>query len=399
MLVEQFTRLDGYLAEHRQFWQIRPFETSHRDWPAGLIDCIDNLNIEQVWQLDRSEEQLAALFQPWLPVGQDLLALSKQIQCLPIKNALLNERMGVGIAGRKWQQIKAFVDHMPKPRGKVLEWCAGKGHLGRVTSKVQACEVLSLEWDRALCYQGELLAQKHKSDQTFICTDVMLDGTGVHVPHEGMSIALHACGDLHVQLLKTWVARKGAQLMLAPCCYHLSKDQRYQPLSHAAGLSHIQLTKSDLSLPLQSTVTGGIRAQRLRDQEAVWRLSFDVLQRSVRGVNEYLPLPNIKKALLSGNFVDFLTWAAATKGLALPAVLDADAYLTLGQARLLEVRRTELVAKLFRRALEIWLVLDRALYLEEQGARVEVFNFCDYQLTPRNFMIRASRGGQVQNEW
>ena len=44
-----------------------------------------------------------------------------------------------------------------------------------------------------------------------------------------------------------------------------------------------------------------------------------------------------------------------------------------------------------RRALELWLVLDRALYLGEHGYSVSVGTFCERRLTPRNLMIRASR--------
>jgi hypothetical protein len=52
-----------------------------------------------------------------------------------------------------------------------------------------------------------------------------------------------------------------------------------------------------------------------------------------------------------------------------------------------------LVRGLFRRPLELWLVLDRALYLEENGYAVQVGEFCDSQLTPRNLMVLAQRCG------
>ncbi len=51
----------------------------------------------------------------------------------------------------------------------------------------------------------------------------------------------------------------------------------------------------------------------------------------------------------------------------------------------------ELVRHLFRRPLEIWLALDRALFLEEQGYEVELGAFCDKPMTPRNLLIRAVR--------
>jgi hypothetical protein len=51
----------------------------------------------------------------------------------------------------------------------------------------------------------------------------------------------------------------------------------------------------------------------------------------------------------------------------------------------------ELVGHLFRRPLEVWLMLDRVLYLEEQGARVGLGTFCDKPVTPCNIVIDAER--------
>lgn len=57
---------------------------------------------------------------------------------------------------------------------------------------------------------------------------------------------------------------------------------------------------------------------RLRTIELTWRLGFDLLQRELRGVDEYLPLPNLQKSWLSGSFVDFAHWAVGVKGLTIP---------------------------------------------------------------------------------
>ncbi len=62
-----------------------------------------------------------------------------------------------------------------------------------------------------------------------------------------------------------------------------------------------------------------------------------------------------------------------------------------GWRRLAEVRNLELVRGLFRRPLEVWLVLDRALFLRENGYKVEVGTFCESTLTPRNLMVLAER--------
>ena len=51
--------------------------------------------------------------------------------------------------------------------------------------------------------------------------------------------------------------------------------------------------------------------------------------------------------------------------------------------------RIELVRHLFQRPLELWLLLDRALFLTEKGYRVTMGTFCEKRLTPRNVLIHG----------
>jgi len=47
------------------------------------------------------------------------------------------------------------------------------------------------------------------------------------------------------------------------------------------------------------------------------------------------------------------------------------------------------VQHLFRRPLELWLVLDVAMYLQEQGYQVSLSELCAPELTPRNLLLQA----------
>ena len=74
----------------------------------------------------------------------------------------------------------------------------------------------------------------------------------------------------------------------------------------------------------------------------------------------------------------------------LPEQHDIETYLTVGAERYLLLQRLDAVRHLFRRPLELFLVLDRAVFLQEQGYAVKLFAFCDYQQTPRNLCLQAS---------
>ena len=74
-----------------------------------------------------------------------------------------------------------------------------------------------------------------------------------------------------------------------------------------------------------------------------------------------------------------------------PAAIDWPLWERRGFQRLAEVRNLELLRGLFRRPLEVWLVLDQALFLQEQGYSVTLGTFCPASLTPRNLLLSAEK--------
>ena len=130
---------------------------------------------------------------------------------------------------------------------------------------------------------------------------------------------------------------------------------------------------------------------RQRDKSMARRLGFDGLQRQLRQCDEYLSTPSLPSAWLNKPFAEYCKDLAALKNLSTTGTEDWAALEAAGWERLAHVRNLELVRGLFRRPLELWLVLDRALYLQEHGYDVHVGEFCDSSLTPRNVMVIAQR--------
>lgn len=386
-----FRELDERLAAGRQWWQFRPFHYRDYYWrrsQPAFCAALDALTDSDVERFEADFPAAAAWLARWLPDVSRLQALAR-LPRFDARELNCNARLDHGIPGRKWQQIRAFAACLAPSRVPLLEWCAGKGHLGRLLATCDRRPVTGLEWQQRLCREGGKLAARAGTDMHFVHCDAFAPEAGDWLAAGEDAVALHACGDLHVALMHQWVRNRGGRLSLSPCCYHLLRGEEFTPLSDAAVAARVRLSKADLKLPLQETVTAGAGGRRLRQAELHWRLAFDELQRTLRSEDSYLPVPNVKKSLLSGSFGDFAQWAAARKGLDLPGSLDEGEWLARGRERQRRVRRMELVAHLFRRPLELWLVLDRALYLLEQGAKVQVGEFCERDLTPRNIMLQA----------
>ncbi|KIF65213.1 methyltransferase [Pseudomonas fluorescens] len=394
-LLARFTALDTFLTAHQALWKPRPFTHLQLPWEASYPELSSWLRGRSLEDAENAHNQPAELLDAPEPFAS-LAALSLELSSvgeLPAHSLqAAGHRLNVDVPGRKWQQIEAFASRLSfaaQPK-HWLDWCSGKGHLGRRllgTGQQLTC----LEYDSALVASGQALSQRHHLHALHVEQDVLAANTASLLHSEHTPVALHACGDLHVRLMQLASAAGCRQLAIAPCCYNRISRTEYQALSSAGSCSALQLSLKDLSLPMSETVTAGARVRRQRDTSMARRLAFDLLQRQVRGTDEYLPTPSLPSAWLDKPFADYCRDLAALKELSTIGSPDWVALEAAGWQRLAEVRNLELLRGLFRRPLELWLNLDRALFLTEQGYVVRLGTFCEAPLTPRNFLLLAER--------
>lgn len=390
ILTQQFQQLSNVLQQYRQYWQLLPFTCDAVPWPdSELQQLLAGLDDGLLRQIDQSSTLQKQYFSPFFPALFTLPAVAVAADSDPLP--ALPFWLENGIGGRKLQQIYALCQHWPHSKLPVLEWCAGKGHLGRILAHRFAVPVTSVEWQPQLCEDGAALAEKYQLPQQFICADVLSSPLGAALQPQQHIVALHACGQLHITMLQQAVQAGCQQLQLVPCCYHLIAQTQYQPMSDLALQHNLLLSKDDLKLVVQGQVTAGERVEKLRATEVLWRLAYDELRADLTGQQHYRPLSSVGKQWFSGSFTAFACWAAAQHQLQLPAVIDEDVYLLRAQHRAATVQRIELIRHLFRRPLELWLALDKALYLQQHGYQISISEFCDYQVTPRNLLLTATR--------
>ena len=398
-LRERFLALDAFLSAQQSIWREKPFVKQRLDWEADFPELSSWLRARNLADAKAFDENpyLVAAPQPFAGWALQAEQLS-QVGCFN-HPALIERplRMRSGIAERKWQQIDAFARSVHGGAGQLLtdtthwlDWCAGKGHVGRYLAWPNA-NLQCLEFNPELISSGQAISQKQLTHAQHTLCDVMSCESTEPLQQTDVVVALHACGDLHTHLVRQVSQQGAAALALAPCCYNRTQTESYQPLSSLGQASQLQFDREDLSLPLMATVTATARERRLRDQSMAWRLAFDLLQRELRGTDEYLSTPPLSAAWFNQSFAQWCRDLAALKGLSDLPEQNWQALEAAGWQRLAEVRNLELVRGVFRRPLELWLVLDQALLLQEQGFSVEVGEFCPVELTPRNLLLLAQR--------
>ena len=393
-LTAAFLRLDQALYQYRDLWREKPFEAKALNWFASFPQIKNellNLDDHSARELHQHPEERRLWFARLLPELCDALYAFTPEPAQARTNLSVGAFDQVGIGGRKWQQVLSFAESLHHINTPIIDWCSGKGHLSRVVQRSLGLPVHCLEWDETLVASGKALAEQGKLDIHYHHHNVMEPLPSFCKKPENTHIALHACGDLHIQMLQQVASNRANALILSPCCYHKTKHKIYDPLSRAAKHSMLQLERSALQLAVQETVTAGKGEQKRREKAQQWRLGFDALQRDIRKVDEYLSIPSMKSHLLKEDFQSFCLWAAKERQLTLPDNLDYAHYYQRGIERYQEVFRLELMRQLFNRPLELWLVLDRALYMEDQGYTVSVNTFCERRISPRNVIIQSTR--------
>ena len=392
-LAQRFHEVDGLLRKHRLLWASAPFKLLTLPWEAdypALVEALTRLPAEALFELETHPARARRYLARWLPRLADRVARAEP-GALDAPLAL-DDSLKEGVPARKWQQIEAFLGNLPTRELPVLEWCSGKGHLARITSQLTGQRARCVERDEQLAHAGRRIAEERELPVDFAILDALGEPAAAEVRPDQLACALHACGELHVRLIELAVDRQTRALAISPCCYHLFPGDQVRALSRPGQASTLALSRDQCRLALQEAVTATPAVRRRQRQLAAWRLGFDLLQRELRGVDEYLPVPSVpdRRAL---DFASFVRWAAERKQIELPASIDHDRLEAAGHERLDRVRRLNLVRHMFRRPIELWLVLDRALYLQESDYDVEVGTFCDRRVTPRNLLIRAVRRG------
>ncbi|MDN3613167.1 methyltransferase [Vibrio gallaecicus] len=394
----KFISFDTFLSSHQEYWRLDPFhlcQASTIPWyraKPNLNAWLNSLDSSSIQSLKNCPSKLVEEMERFFPMLESI----KHLCVLPqyqLGGLDLPKGADVGIPGRKLTQIlamgEAALDY--HEGSEWLEWCAGKGFLGRILSSQSQQKVTSFEWQNSLCINGQAEADKQSLNMQFVQGDAFSD-TSDHVFNSCQhAVALHACGDLHTKLLRKAAQHALPAVSISPCCYHLIQLEHYLPLSERAKQSKLELSKSDLRIPLQETVTGGERVKRHRQLEMTFRLGLCQLLKTQVGIKQYITVPSIKKSQLAEGFKAFCLWAAAEKEITLPTPIDFGHYQQQGEALYWEMEKLSLVQQVFRRPLELWLALDRGMYLQEQGYQVEISQFCDKQVTPRNILIHGHK--------
>ncbi len=319
---------------------------------------------------------------------------------------------------RKHAQVAAYAQlaaPLASRAARVLDVGSGHGHLTRAIAEAIARPVLGLERDPRLAERARRLTAAEASPRadaspTFALTDVV-EG-GLALSSADCVLGLHACGELGDVMVTSVARAPGATLVLVGCCPQKRRAPSRSPL-HVPDATDADAAERDalaraLDLPrpllgLANLAAGELGVESSRPLNLLARerrLALHHLLSTHASDSSDAPTP---VALRLGAEIEGLNRRAAHRALPelvalafaarrLPpppasAVARAAAWARTAHAR---ARRLSIPRALLARALEVFLLLDRAAYLEARGKQVRVGVLFPARVSPRNLALVAS---------
>ncbi|NNC07424.1 methyltransferase [Corallococcus exiguus] len=274
----------------------------------------------------------------------------------------------------------------------------GMGHLARLCARTFGWTFHSIDRDAALQDKGRRWLTKTRplGDDTlhFIQASVEDGHQPVIDPlfsgRDRASIGLHTCGPLALTQIRK---SQGAGFVLnVGCCYDKLEAPRDYPVSRFGSAHPLPFTPHALALTTRGRHhKTEVEFARMK-QVYAWRFAFDLLSRRRFPERGFVRAGDAPRTLYDGPFALYARDRLARLGLE-PGMTDAelDAFEVSVRAETRDLLLCHLLRDRFARALEVVLLLDRALLLEELGFQVELLQLFDPRLSPRNLALIASR--------
>jgi hypothetical protein len=336
-------------------------------WFAGDAACPPSL---------RSLAQLTLAVTTGLPTAGEPMPA--------IELAFTNERKRAQVA----VLLRLLREAFPRP-SEIVDVGAGRGQLTTQAASALAVPALGLESDPERVEVARALAGS--TPVRFVTADVLSAEQPLlslpALPHRVL-MALHGCGQLGDALVTEAVAT-GASVLLLGCCPQKIRGPQREALVPGGPAFPREVLGLANVLARQQGVEGDLR-EALAMKEARLGLRELLAGRGV-AVSPGEEMRGVNRRKAQAGLAALAGAACQARGLPAPTCDEILAASQRARALYLAQRRLVLPRSMLGRALEIFIALDRALYLQQHGYRVHILELFPAAVSPRNLAVVARR--------
>lgn len=318
---------------------------------------------------------------------KDLAHFNQYLDFPQLQGIIGNQKKRHELSGLKY----VLADNPPQ---KVCDFGGGVGKLATFLNQEFQSSVHVFEKDPALIRTGKQKLAALKDQIQFVPVNIGPELTEIsELTNCDLAIGLHTCGRFANDMLRNCIHNNTKQIVNFACCYskitehdyHLSQNSNKELIFNQRALAAATLGYSPTSADIYH-----YRIKIMTFKNSLHHWLYKYLDHK-----SFLPMSNARRTLYDKSFYDFLcvNLERFFPGSKIPDQQEVLAFYDSFENKELNqyFQAYYAIARYIGELLELYLLCDRALYLEEQGYQVNILAVFDPQISPRNKAIIAER--------
>jgi hypothetical protein len=408
-LKDRLHALTDFLKANAKIWQeevIHGHPKSLDHYPPEWPEALDRAGEEGAWHFDcrrYDSLDLPASLQQWLEKIKELnqiedLELSplEQLPSWAFSHVSLKKQHEI-------ERVVAAIAHRKKGISHIVDLGGGQGHLARILALYYGHTVHSIDRSHEFQELGKKRLAKYPHPES---------AGSLHFHHgifgekfedknalfntKSLSLGLHTCGPLANWHLQKSIENNCPLILNFGCCYSSCDPQKDTLLS--------SYTREYCALPINKYAL----TLATRGHTQITRRAFDdkcQVKRYRYGLHLYLlenglatEFETVGSSPLRHYYAPFSTYALQKfekLGIEKSAKHERELQLFYDDQKTQDLIQRLFLANLIRwqlgRSLELYLLIDRALWVEDLGREAKLYRFFDEELSPRNIGIMIEK--------
>lgn len=406
----QATKLNSFLRNYTLMWNdeiMNAYPQSIENYPQEWIELLNSLSESELYAVDCKQvipKIKDSSFAQFINCLNELSALP-QIEDspeIPLEDWAFN-----GVKKKKRHEIQKIVPVLKGVQDKihfehVVDIGGGVGHLSRVLSHYHSIPSISVDRDHEFQKIGIGRLSKYRKiegsrDVRFVNITFGENADleilkNIFTPMS-VTLGLHTCGALANTVIQSTIDYQTMGLMSFGCCYHRLNPEKDFPLSQYFKDNHFfNFNLFGLSLATRSHAEMKFDDYQTKERVKYYRYALHLFMMKKFNNKHFTEVGECHIRIYWGPFSEYIR--AKLSELKIEHVFsDQDFENFYNDSSTQKELRTMWICNIIRwqlgRALEVYLLLDRSIYLEEKGYKVKIEQYFKEALSPRNIGILA----------
>jgi len=407
-LKERFLQITEFLKLYQNIWENEimlqypnPLKAYPMEWIEELMEIQQS---DILLDIERKNVEGHLKGESLLQFFRDVLALCEVPSALTPDIVPTTKSTFLYVIPKKEHEIRSLAPYVAKfvednSIERLIDIGGGIGLLAQTINSLYGTPITSVDMDAKLQQTGKERIKKltlKAAPIEYECLKV--DPTELKfkklLNSKRATIGLHTCGGLAVSQIKTSVEENCKGLINFGCCYQKILPHEQNLSQFAKDNDPIEFNLFALTLSARAHKKFSLQDLELKQKVKYYRYTFHFIMCDYYDQWNTLNLGNSHKSLYEKSFADYAL--DHFKRIGVESKLSSDElnfYFERPENKKLihQMLCAALVRDTLSRVLELYLLIDRCLYLEEQGYQAQLLSFFDETISPRDLGVIGVR--------